>query len=159
MSEKSWYASERVNKNSGSGEHILLKEELLESGNKIAWIVCTMVRHTLVYILSFVSVHVAERVLCDIGGSSIFLRYALYFSMCLTIPASCAICYNIWNTEFWVDEDQTFCGVDLWTVQRVRYSRHSLYLDKERIDFVPSGKALYNSLNAYYNKMTGGDLP
>lgn len=159
MSEKSWYASERANENSGSGEHILLKEELLESGNKIAWITCTMIRHALVYILGFVAIGVAERVLCDIGVSSIFLRYAFYLSMCLIIPVSCATCYEIWNTEFWVDEDQTFCGVDLWTVRRVRYSRHSLYLDKERVDFVPSGKALYNSLNAYYNKMTGGDLP
>lgn len=162
MSVKSWNKSETPRaeavENVERGEHILLKEVTLEAGSRIAWVIKTVTLYILTVVLLMLSCNLGVSILSDLQVNAIFFKYACFLSYYLLIPGCCATCVNIMRTEFTVVDD-CLCDVDLWTVTKVRYDKHHLYLDKYRIDCVPNGRKLYDALYDYYYNMTGGELP
>lgn len=131
---------------------------MLEVGSRKPWLVRTVLLNIAVIVLAVLSCRVVSSLLSEYGVNAIFLKYALWLSLFLVVPSSYRRCFEIWTTEFTIVDD-CLCGVDLWTIQSVRYGRHCVYLDKVCIDMVPRPNVLLDSLEDYYYVMTGGPLP
>lgn len=162
MSVKSWNKSETPQadavENVERTEHILLKEVTLEAGSRIAWVIKVILMYTATVILLVLAYNTVAPILSGLRVNAVFLKYACFLSLYLLVPGCCATCVNIMQAEFTIIDD-CLCDVDLWTVTKVRYAKHTLYLDKWRIDYVPNGRKLYDALYDYYYEMTGGPLP
>lgn len=136
-----------------------MKEVVLDAGSKEVWIFFVLMRHSILYGMLIFASHLAIRILSGYGVNAIYLKYALYLALCLVVPATAATVAEIWQRDFSITDDCTFYDVDLYTVTKIRYWKHSIWLDKARIDGVPNPKKLLNSLDDYFYQITGGNLP
>lgn len=131
---------------------------MLNAGSKKVWVTQKIVFYVICLSFSFFAYRLCLVALNDMGVNGIGIRYVYYLTLLLVLPALCQSVWFVWTREFVIEEDCLF-GVDLWNVTRVRYSKHSIWLDNVRIDLVPNGKVLVQSLEEYYIQRMGVSLP
>lgn len=162
MSVKSWNLSETViearRENPDPSPHILLKEVVLDAGKSTPQVIGSIITYVVVIAITAASLVIAKRVLWGLGCACPAVDAVL------SIMALC--CYPVlidaihkWRTIEFVVVGGVLEGVDLWNVERVRYSRHSVWLDDALICGIPNTKVFLKSLEDYYYQLTGVELP
>lgn len=162
MSVKSWNPSATVSdarqENPDPPSHILLKEVVLDAGSATPQVIASVLLYTGVAVLSAFALVMSKAVLWGIGCAT----PCTYITISLVTLAlyTCLVgAIHKWRTAEFVVEGGVIEGVDLWNVERVRYTRHTVWLDKVRIDGIPNTKVFLQSLEDYYLQLTGVELP
>lgn len=135
-----------------------MEEMELDGGNKVVWIVKKLVGVTLLICLLIVAAELTVQVLSQLHINAIYIRYYSFGAVYLLFLLEVRDCWDIYHQSF-VVVDGCLNDIDLWNITWVDYSKHRLYIDKYRIDFVPNARKLYKSLAVYYYNLTGEELP
>lgn len=92
------------------------------------------------------------------GTAQPVLSAAPFIIVLLAYPSIVSMLWSTRNTQFVVVEG-CLEGVDLWTVENIRYGHHCVWLDKVCINGVPKPKVLLQSLEDYYIHTIGVNMP
>lgn len=108
--------------------------------------------------MSVAALGMTRLVLWDIGCVTPCLDAIISLIALALYPCLVSAIYKWRHVEF-VVEGGVIEGVDLWNVECIKYSKHSVWLDKVRIDGIPNTKVFLQSLEDYYLQLTGVELP
>lgn len=131
---------------------------MLNGGSRAWWIFKKAFVTVLVCSLSIVATEYVIYMMGTMSIHLIVLRYGVFGIVYVITFLQVGVCCDIACREF-VIEDGFFFGFDIYTITYVEYSKHCLYINGHCINFVPSGRKLYKSLDDYYFQLTGGYLP
>lgn len=138
--------------------HILLREIELDAGSPTPWLMSTCIKYLMSLLLSALAIVLIVRIFVSFDGVLPFAEPIFFIGVLCMIPHFVTDVHIIRYTDFWV-EDGVLNGVDLYTVERVRYGKHCVYLDNVRLDNVRQPKVLIKSIEDYYFDLTGVELP